>query len=454
MELPLFLTLAFAITAGIGLALERIRVPWLFAALLLGLALSFWNPFPDASHSFHFQFLAELGMYFFLFVVGFEMNLEKVFQEGKFIVLAAMVINLMEAAAGSVFIHYVFGTSWPVAGIVGLSFATVGEALLLPIFKEFKMVKTDLGQMIFGVGLVDNIFEILAVVLVSLLLISGSGSGGGESAKDQMESQQSSSAAAQSQTDSSQETGGQSDDGNSKTKTKHSIGSLARSPGEMTGFRVFNAIASLFALTWLLRRITPETTNRMMDLFQVTRPKEVAFALSLVVFFGFIYIGSFAEAGALGALLAGLAVKPLIPGAIEEGVADDVRMAAYGIFGPAFFLSVGLEANVNYLIHHMPIVVALVLLVKSMKLISSILVGYKKLGIKKSVVMGVSLSVKFSTSLVIIKLLLHTGQIGAELFSVLVATKILFKFIIPFLLAWMLSQWDVGQGKEADAAES
>lgn len=448
MELALFLTLTFAITAGVGLGLERIRVPWLFAALLLGLVISFWNPFPEASHSFHFQFLAELGMYFFLFVVGFEMNLEQVFKEGKFIISAALVINLLEAAAGSVFIHYVFGTSWPVAAIVGLSFATVGEALLLPIFKEFKMVKTDLGQMIFGVGLVDNIFEILAVVLVSLLLITGGGSGGGESVKNQMENQQVSSSAAQSQPELSQETGDQSND--RKTKTKHSIGSLARSPVKMTGFRVFNAIASLFALTWLLRRITPETTDRMMKLFKVTRPKEVAFALSLVVFFGFIYIGSFAEAGALGALLAGLAVKPLIPGAIEEGVADDVRMAAYGIFGPPFFLSVGLEANVNYLIHHIPIVVALVLLVKSMKVISSILVGYKKLGIKKSVVMGVSLSVKFSTSLVIIKLLLHTGQIGAELFSVLVATKILFKFIIPFLLAWMLSQWDVGQ--EADTA--
>jgi Kef-type K+ transport system membrane component KefB len=448
MELALFLTLTFAITAGVGLGLERIRVPWLFAALLLGLVISFWNPFPEASHSFHFQFLAELGMYFFLFVVGFEMNLEQVFKEGKFIISAALVINLLEAAAGSVFIHYVFGTSWPVAAIVGLSFATVGEALLLPIFKEFKMVKTDLGQMIFGVGLVDNIFEILAVVLVSLLLITGGGSGGGESVKNQMENQQVSSSAAQSQPELSQETGDQSND--RKTKTKHSIGSLARSPVKMTGFRVFNAIASLFALTWLLRRITPETTDRMMKLFKVTRPKEVAFALSLVVFFGFIYIGSFAEAGALGALLAGLAVKPLIPGAIEEGVADDVRMAAYGIFGPPFFLSVGLEANVNYLIHHIPIVVALVLLVKSMKVISSILVGYKKLGIKKSVVMGVSLSVKFSTSLVIIKLLLHTGQISAELFSVLVATKILFKFIIPFLLAWMLSQWDVGQ--EADTA--
>ncbi len=452
MELALFLTLSFAVTAGIGLALERIRVPWLFAALLLGLALSYYDPFPDAAHSPHFQFMAELGMYFFLFVVGFEMNLEKIFEEGKFIIKAAAVINLMEAAAGSVFVHYVFGTPWPVALIVGLSFATVGEALLLPIFREFKMVKTDLGQTIFGVGLVDNIFEILAVVLVSLLLVSG-GTGGAQSDSTAAPSTAQESSAGQTEEMSSKESGsGTAESGSvaeqeSESKGKGHVGALAKSPDKMTVFRVFNALFFLFLGTWLLRRIKPETTNKMMEKFQVTRPKEVAFALSLVVFFGFIYIGSFAEAGALGALLAGLAVKPLIPGAIEEGVVDDVRMAAYGIFGPPFFLSVGLEANVDYLIHHIPIILALVVVVKSMKVISSLLVGHKKLGMKKSLVMGVSLSVKFSTSLVIIKLLLHTGQIGKDLFSVLVATKIVFKFLIPFLLAWMLSRWEMGQNE-------
>ena len=46
-----------------------------------------------------------------------------------------------------------------------LSFATVGEAILVPIFDERKLVKTKLGTMLIGIGTLDDVIEILTIGL-------------------------------------------------------------------------------------------------------------------------------------------------------------------------------------------------------------------------------------------------------------------------------------------------
>lgn len=57
--------------------------------------------------------------------------------------------------------------------------------------------------------------------------------------------------------------------------------------------------------------------------------------------------------------------------------------------------------------------------------------------------MGIALGVRFSTSIVIIKFLFEKAIIGGELYSVLIASSIAFKFIIPFLLSFLITQWKI-----------
>lgn len=166
MNFVLFLGVVYLATLAVGMVLERVRVPWVFAALLLGLAFATYDPFPQETSSETFAFLGELGMYFFLFVIGLEMDLREILAKRRFILQAATAIIVLEATAGSLFIRFVFGTPW----VVALSFATVGEAVLLPILEEFGLVDTDLGQTILGVGVVDDLFEIVTVIHVSTLL--------------------------------------------------------------------------------------------------------------------------------------------------------------------------------------------------------------------------------------------------------------------------------------------
>jgi Kef-type K+ transport system membrane component KefB len=58
-----------------------------------------------------------------------------------------------------------------VALVVALSFATVGEAVLLPILAKFNLLKTRFGQLTLGIGTLDDIIEVLTLMMIPFLPI-------------------------------------------------------------------------------------------------------------------------------------------------------------------------------------------------------------------------------------------------------------------------------------------
>ncbi len=383
MNLILFLAVVFLITFIVGRLLERIRIPWIFSALLIGLVMAVYNPVKDVTSSSSFLLLAELGMYFLLFIIGFEIDFKEIRKRKSFIVRTTLGVIFAEALLGTLFVHYVFGMSWIISVLVALSFATVGEAVLLPILDEFRLTKTSLGQTIIGIGVLDDIIEVITVIALSVIVGTSIG--------------------------------------HSKTQISLTLGVLVL----------------LFGLAYLL------TLGK--DKAAKIHFKGIASFFLFVIFFIFLFIGIglLAEAAALGALLAGIALKNFIPEKRLKIVDSEIRTMAYGFFAPIFFLWVGLDTDVIYLLKYPLLVVAVIAIANSTKIITSYVMGRNVLGPKKSLLLGISLTVKFSTSIVIIKLLFERGLIPLTLYSVLVGTTILFKFIVPFLLSTLIKRWNI-----------
>ena len=133
----IFVAVFFILALLIGKLIEKWKIPWIFSALLIGCILSIKNPFTSITSSPEFSFLSQLGMLFLLFVIGFEIDLKKLKKIAGFIVGATFFIILVEALVGTLIIHYLFGYAWLISFIVGISFATVGEGILIPIL-EFR----------------------------------------------------------------------------------------------------------------------------------------------------------------------------------------------------------------------------------------------------------------------------------------------------------------------------
>ncbi|MGC9310515.1 MAG: cation:proton antiporter [Candidatus Aenigmatarchaeota archaeon] len=385
MELLLFLAAIFLFTFVVGHLLERFRLPWIFAALLLGVILAVRNPFLEATGSETFSFLAHLGMYFLLFMVGFEIDLAKIRAQSRFYFSATFFIILLEGAFGSVLIRYFFGTEWLISVLVALSFATVGEAILVPILKEFRADRSSVGYSIINIGFLDNIIEVLLLVAVCFM-----------------------------------------------------VGVQSGSTFAGLGFQV-SALVVLFVMAYGLTLLGVE--GRKFKVHGI----ETVFLFAMFIFFLFLGVGSFALAMPIAAVLAGVALKNFLPSSRLGYIESEIRTMAFGFFAPIFFVWIGLSADIPYLMTVPWLVLVVFLVASGSKLLGSLIACRPRFGTKKALLIGLGLSVRMSTSLVVLKILLDSGLIEAHLYSVLIASTIVFKFAIPLLFSRLLLRWGVGK---------
>lgn len=138
----------------------------------------------------------------------------------------------------------------------------------------------------------------------------------------------------------------------------------------------------------------------------------------------------------------------------SEKVDKIVSFITLFIFGPFFFFVAGTEADFHVFLEKFWVILAITLAIKATKITSAYLTSHKELGTKKSIVLGVSLGIKFSTSIIILIILLQRGLITEEVFSVLIGIKILFKFIVPIVLSILLSRWHLDLVDEPNYKQS
>ncbi len=377
MNIFLLISIALLFTYFLGKFLEKAHIPWIFASLLFGVGLAVYNPFEIITSSGAFNFLAQLGMYFLLFIVGFEINIKKLKNQGKFIIKVSTFTLLLSIVLGIFVVKYFFDVSWLVSLLVSVSFATVGEAILVPILDKLKMINTKIGQSIIGVGTIDDVVEILALLLTTLL-----------------------------------------------------IGSRVDN-----GFIIAGALIILSLLTFGFTKLGNQGHKFHFSNIQTL------FFIIIAVFFFFIGVGEIADAAPLAALLAGVSLQTFISDKRLELIDDEIKSVTYGIFAPIFFLWIGLSIDVQVLQSNFLVILAIVVVSALAKIIASVLARGKNMNVRESVLLGIGLSVRFSTGIVIVKIFLDSGFIDERLYSTIIASSVVFTLLVPFVFSKLLNTW-------------
>ncbi len=389
MHLFLLLTGIFLGTFVFGILLKKIRVPWIFGALITGLFFASSPYLKSISNNETFTFLAWLGMYFLLFLIGFELDLEKIKKLGKFIIKSTFFIIFFEALFGSLVIHFVFNYEWLISILVALSFATVGEAVLIPILDEFKLIKSKLGQTILGIGSFDDIIEVMMIILAVLMVTILNGY-------------------------------------NQLDLVVNKV------------VLILISLAGLFVLLLLAVNL-----KNKISLFK-NNQTQINFILLLAILFLLLSLTEFSDMLAIGALFAGILVKVLLNQQKVSIVENKIKTLTYDFFGPIFFFWVAMSIDTKYLLTA-PLLILLVVGVSyGAKILGSWLVTKKELGGQSAIFMGLSLGVRFSTSIVIIKYLFENNLIGSKIYSVLI-TSTMFSILVPFILALLIKKWRINK---------
>lgn len=393
-DIILLIALTYAVSISAGYLMEKkVKIPWMFAALFFGIFLSALGLFKDAIQSESFQTFASLGLLFLLFLIGFNFRPEKIRRLRTHILRGTAFIITLEGVLGTLLLYLAFPAevsgSLVIAAITAFSFATVGEVVLLPILKEFKVLSTAFGQLTLGIGTFDDVIEILLLVLVtniSLLPVAAT--------------------AAQ------------------------------NVPPASTMLATLGGLGLASVLILKARRAIRSRLQK------VYRFHYVHYLLLLVLFFSFVAAGQFVFEGLapISAILAGLVARQLFPRHISYENEKALNFLGYIFLAPLFFLSIGAEVSIPTLFLAPLLIAAIYAVSKGSKLLASFLMFRKLLGAKYSLLMGLGLSVRFSTSLIVQFLLFQAGLITLTLFSALIATAILMKPVIIVIYSWALAK--------------
>jgi Kef-type K+ transport system membrane component KefB len=389
----LLIGVTFAFSLGLGYLLEKyLRMPWMFSALFLGIIFSSFGLFQLTIQDETFTALSTIGMLFLLFMIGFNLEIGQMKRFGRQILKGAILIIGLEASVVGALLFFLFPAqidgSPLVAIVVALSFATVGEAVLLPILAKFSLLKTRFGQLTLGIGTLDDILEVLTLIMVPFLPVF--------------------------------------------------LPALQIQGFADPTFVVLDLIGILvltLVLVKLASRVKHVLSNNVN--FSFIRP-----LLIMLVFFSFVVVGSFVfeSLAAISAIFGGIVARSLLPTENFQSDEKFVNSLGYIVLAPMFFLSVGASMSFSTVLVY-PLLIGLILLSTfGAKLSGSYLLFRKVLGKRHSLLLGLGLSVRFSTGLIVQYVLLVSGLITLELYSALIASAVVITPIILIALPWALSR--------------
>jgi len=248
---------------------------------------------------------------------------------------------------------------------------------------EFKVVNTKFGQTILGVGTIDDIIELIAIVALALVL-------GGETQQD--------------------------------------------------GHRFLLSLlymALLFTIPFFVSII-----HKKIHDFRFKNIPSL-FLFSLFMIFLMIGIGNHVESAALGALLAGITLKLFLTKEQAKQIESTIRIISYGFFVPIFFTWVGQSIDLHYIFKNPFIIILIIAITSISKVLTTYIFGKKIFGSRQSILMGIGLSAKFSTSVVILSVLYYKNIIPISLYSALIGAMAVSQFVIPVLFSYLLKKWQL-----------
>ena len=145
---------------------------YLVAGLVIGPQVMNWVN--DPVTILHF---AELGVVLLLFVIGLELQPEKLWRMRNQILFTGGGQLLISALVIALILHYVMAFSWMMSLVIGLSLALSSTAFAVQLMTEHRILKSSPGQQGFSILLMQDLAVIPILLLVEHLSTTSSDSG-------------------------------------------------------------------------------------------------------------------------------------------------------------------------------------------------------------------------------------------------------------------------------------
>ena len=351
---------------------ERIRVPTVLGEIVAGIVV---GPsvlgLVDLSDSL--TVLAELGVLLLLLGVGMEMDVAELAKVGRASVLVAFTGVAVPFAAGTA-AAMALGQPASTAIFIGAALTATSVGITARVFGDLRALGTSEARVVLGAAVVDDVLGLVILTVVAKLATGGA----------------------------------------------FSLTSVLSTSGLAVGFLALTGIAG--------RRLVPPLLGTVETR---ARGTGTLVAVALAMSLGFAALADKAQlAPIIGAFMAGLAMS-------GSKVAPRVEreLAPIGhVFIPAFFLQIGIEADLKAMVSARALELAGVLMVVAVlgKLVS----GRVASGAGDRLLIGLGMIPRGEVGLIFAGLGLRAGILDGDLYGALLLVVLLTTVMTPPLLRW------------------
>jgi CPA2 family monovalent cation:H+ antiporter-2 len=178
-DLILTFTGGLAAALVLGYVTERLKMSPIVGYLLAGIAVGPFTPGFVANDAIAAQF-AELGVILLMFGVGLHFDLDDLFAVRKVAIPGAIVQSAVATILGVV-VTWAFGWSLQAGLVFGVAISVASTVVLLRVLADNNELHTHAGHVAVGWLIVEDIFTVIALVLLPLVVgpEAGESAGGG-----------------------------------------------------------------------------------------------------------------------------------------------------------------------------------------------------------------------------------------------------------------------------------
>ncbi|TLD71222.1 sodium:proton exchanger [Phragmitibacter flavus] len=178
-NIDLILTLTGGLTAALvlGFITQKLKLSPIVGYLLAGVVVGPYTPGFVGDKGLSEQF-AEIGVILLMFGVGLHFHLKDLMAVRRVAVPGAVVQIAVATALGAGVTHF-FGWSWTAGMVFGMAISVASTVVLTRVLSDNRALHTPTGHIAIGWLIVEDLFTILALVLLPAIFVTGANASGG-----------------------------------------------------------------------------------------------------------------------------------------------------------------------------------------------------------------------------------------------------------------------------------
>ncbi|MBQ7041955.1 MAG: cation:proton antiporter [Muribaculaceae bacterium] len=360
-------------------AVVTVLFKWLKQPVVLGyivagfLASPHFEYLPSVTTEENIEFWAQIGIVVLLFSLGLEFSFKKLLNVGGSAVVTALII-VMGMMAGGFAIGHFLGFSNINSLFLGGMLSMSSTTIIIKAFTDMNLRQTKFASMVFAVLIVEDLFAVLMMVILSSIAVNNSVEGG----------------------------------------------EMLYSVGKLVFFLVMWFLVGVFVLPSLFN-----ATRRFLN-SETLLVVSMGLCLGMAVFS--VYCGFSLALGAfvMGSILAGTSMAERI-----EKVVAPVK----DLFGAVFFISVGMMVNPTIIVEYIsPILILSAVVVVGMIFFGTFGMLVTGQSLRVAMQSGFSLTQIGEFAFIIASLGLSLGVLDPTIYPIVVAVSVLTTFTTPYFI--------------------